>query len=234
MTELNLALWKFLWLVSRPLEDRDWAQELGYDDAHLHPVYTPTEAVDQGGCRQWALRVIGWSAPTEYPLADKGVSVKYTASWRKNDHYLKFGIEHTRNLDVTQPWFPIYGSGRDDFDGYSSGQIERNQAGSATGASFGEPWADFMLGLPSSVSGNNLGFDYWFGRFNQSHYSAFVNDDWKLGPNLTLNLGLRWEQPLPPHYEGAPDDRFSTDLFLLWLRLLREPDRSGADDAPGL
>ena len=214
VTELNLSLWKFLWLLGRPQEDRDWAQELGYDDAHLHPVYNADGSRGSGGLP--GIRPSGyanWSATPEYPIGDEGVSVKYTASWRKGDHYLKFGIEHTRNLDVTHPFFPIYGIGQDQFDGYSTGRIERNDSGSVTGASFGEPWADFMLGLPSLVTGNNLGFDYFFGRFNQSHYNAFVNDDWKLGPTLTLNLGLRWEQPRPPYYEGTPDGRFSTDYY---------------------
>ena len=115
---------------------------------------------------------------------------KYTASWRRGDHYLKFGVEHTRNLDVNYHWVPAYGSGGDTFDGFSSGQIIRDVDGSIAGATFGEGWADFMLGLPSGVSGNVLGKAENTGHFNQSHYNWFVQDDWKVGPNLTAYLGL--------------------------------------------
>jgi len=34
--------------------------------------------------------------------------------------------------------------------------------------------------------------------FRSSIYSAFVQTDWKLRPNLTVNLGLRWEFYAPP------------------------------------
>ena len=210
--ELNVSLWKFSWRRFLPVEDRDWAQELGYDDAHLHPVYNPDGSRGLGGLpRLRPSGYAGWFSAWNTGFGDKGLGLKYSVSWRKGNHYLKFGVEHTRNLDVTYAENFNYGGGRDRYDGYATGPIERNSEGMITGSGFGEPWADFMLGLPSSVSGDNLGLGYSFGRFNQSHYNAFINDDWKVGPNLTLNLGLRWEQPRPPFYEGSPDGRFPTD-----------------------
>ena len=214
VTELNVSLWKFSWLTSRPLEAADWGSQLGFDDAHLHPVNYPDGSRGSGGL-MW-LRPEGytdWQGTGHSPHGDWGIGLKYAASWRKGGHYFKFGIEHTRNLDVRLYFVSPYGGGIEIWDGFATGQITRDDGGDITGATFGESWADFMLGLPKLVQGNNLGNDGFFGHFNQSHYNGFLNDDWKLGPNLTLNLGLRWEQPRPPYYEGSPAGKFATDYY---------------------
>jgi hypothetical protein len=59
--------------------------------------------------------------------------------------------------------------------------------------------ADFLLGLPQSSS-VRFGDSSTYFRGNQ--YGAFGQDDWRLRPNLSLNLGLRYEyfSPLAEKY----------------------------------
>jgi len=62
-----------------------------------------------------------------------------------------------------------------------------------TAQTSGTSMADLLLGLPAS--GEITGPTPYSMR---AHYLAlFVQDDWKLTPRLTLNLGLRWEVEMP-------------------------------------
>jgi hypothetical protein len=58
---------------------------------------------------------------------------------------------------------------------------------------FGQDLAAFLLGLPNSGS-----LDMNSQSTVQDRYLAlFVNDDWRARPNLTINVGLRWEHDFP-------------------------------------
>jgi hypothetical protein len=62
-----------------------------------------------------------------------------------------------------------------------------------TGAASGDPFADFLLGIPSA-SAIALG-DATHLRGVSS--DAYVNDDWRLLPTMTINAGVRWEYDSP-------------------------------------
>ena len=63
-----------------------------------------------------------------------------------------------------------------------------------TGAATGNDFADFLLGTPDTVSIAYGNADKYF---RASVSDAFVADDWRLRPGLSLNLGLRWEYGSP-------------------------------------
>jgi hypothetical protein len=63
-----------------------------------------------------------------------------------------------------------------------------------TGAAAGSDLAGFLLGVPdtSSIAYGNA--DKYF---RASMYDAYVTDDWRFSPSLTLNIGVRWEYGAP-------------------------------------
>jgi len=60
----------------------------------------------------------------------------------------------------------------------------------------GDPFASFLLGAPSQAT---LQINTQFPRWNSNYYAGYAQDDFKLRPNLTLNIGLRYEVETPRH-----------------------------------
>jgi hypothetical protein len=66
----------------------------------------------------------------------------------------------------------------------------------------GQPYGDFLLGLPTTVGR----IDPWAAQyFRWNDLSFFVQDDWKIHPRISLSYGLRHEYNGPPL---ARDDNF--------------------------
>ncbi len=107
---------------------------------------------------------------------------KVNFTWIKGKHSLKFGYEYEHIWMAVNDNNPLYGSWT-----YGGGY-------SAVGTKVADDyWADFMFGLTSSYQLAN----YFVVHLRQSLDSAYAQDDWKVLPNLTLNLGLRWEYGSP-------------------------------------
>jgi trimeric autotransporter adhesin len=62
--------------------------------------------------------------------------------------------------------------------------------GSITGSDF----ADFLLGAPNSAA---LAFGNADKRLHGTSMNAYLTDDWRVNPTVTLNYGLRWEYESP-------------------------------------
>ena len=59
--------------------------------------------------------------------------------------------------------------------------------------STGDPFADFVLGLPDSYSQGSAHTQY----LRSKQVGLYAQDTWRINPNLTMNYGLRWELNTP-------------------------------------
>lgn len=79
----------------------------------------------------------------------------------------------------------------------------RQNAFVSGGTGIGSTFASFLLGLPSggNVPINDTAF------YSQHYIAGFFQDDWRITPNLTVNLGLRWDlqQPATERFNRLTD-----------------------------
>jgi hypothetical protein len=112
-------------------------------------------------------------------------SLQDTYSTVKGRHSLKFGGQWTHYRYNT-------------FDNYSTGGAFTFRANETMLQGFnnqtGQPFASFLLGAVDS--GYTGVFPETFG-YRQGLASLFAQDDFKVTPRLTLNVGIRWEIPVP-------------------------------------
>ncbi len=93
-------------------------------------------------------------------------------TWTKGPHTIRFGAEYKRQ-ELDAPYFDVFPNGEMAYLGFSGNVFE-----------------DFLSGL-SGVSVIGSGTNSLHNRAND--FSAFLQDDWKVTPRLTLNLGVRWD-----------------------------------------
>jgi hypothetical protein len=116
--------------------------------------------------------------PTNLPQGRHDNTYHYVGNmtWIRGKHTLKWGGDIRRFL--FNSFFTSFGRGAFVFDGTFSAN----------------PVADLLLGLPRQAD-RNLGEPFHNALTFSSGY--FIQDDFKITPNLTLNLGLRYELNLP-------------------------------------
>jgi hypothetical protein len=137
-------------------------------------------------------------------------------------HSLKIGYEHQAvNTDV-EDFHPKYGQ-----DVYN-GQFSRP----ATGASSNNLYnlADFLFGARASYSITNTTLIH----YRQRMHFAYLQDDWKVSRNLTINAGLRYEYATPQYeadnrlvdYNPATNSLIAAKSGSIADRSLINPDRN--------
>ena len=121
---------------------------------------------------------LGFSEDGPQPRIDQTYQVGDSLTKIVGKHSLKFGFT-MRRFEVSNP-FARDNDGTFDFGG--------------TGAfTTGDAGADFLLGVPSSYE---QGSGDYLNERAQEYYS-YIQDQWKIRPNLTLTLGTGWSIDTP-------------------------------------
>jgi len=154
------------------LEHVNWFATLGIGNAvsNNFPVVTNGFTTQEG-------------MPNNGDNIDNGLRLVDSISWQKGAHSFTFGTDIRY-----QQYSPI--NNNSPAIGFGSGQT----AASTTLGATGNGLASELLGLVTTGSQNVYSHQ---SRWISWYYSGFVQDDWKVGRNLTLNLGLNYSVDVP-------------------------------------
>ncbi|MEK7408000.1 MAG: carboxypeptidase regulatory-like domain-containing protein [Acidobacteriota bacterium] len=148
-------------------------------------------SLTQGGLPEFATGAlsIGFSQSQQNENAEHSYGITDSLSWVRGRMTLKLGADLSQQRLKTIPMFGASG-GRYEFNRNRT-LTNNNGQGNGTG---GVEFAQFLLGVYNLATLREVFIPYYY-QWNSA--AGFVQNDWKVRPNLTLNLGLRYALQLP-------------------------------------
>ena len=146
---------------------------------------------------------IGWSQSQQNENTEHTYNISDNASWVRGNKTWKFGFDLLQQRLHTIPMFGS--SGRYEFN---RNRTLSNSSGATTGDG-GDEFAQFLLGVYNQTTLRDalIPYDY---QWNSA--AAYLQNDWKVRKNLTLNLGLRYTLQLPRTERYDRQGAFRPDL----------------------
>jgi hypothetical protein len=149
-----------------------------------------------------------WGAQTSNPQFQNPfvINPKVNYSWIKGRHSMKYGWEYLSINTEIDDFNPVYGGETFD-EGFSQYGGGTSDAGAGQAAYL----TDFLTGARDTYQLNN----YRIVNYHQIMNFFYFQDDWKLLPNLTVNMGLRYELVTPQYVDGNHLANFDPDTNTL-------------------
>jgi hypothetical protein len=110
----------------------------------------------------------------------------YSMLWSHNRHNIKFGGDFRRQQ--SNYLFQQDPRGTFTFTGAAT------RGGASGPAAGGSDFADFLLGIPDTSA---IAFGNADKYLRESVYDVYINDDWRMSPEFSVNAGIRWEYGAP-------------------------------------
>jgi hypothetical protein len=110
--------------------------------------------------------------------------------WIHGHHSIKYGAD-LRRLEFN---YLSQQNPRGTFTFTGAATALSGPAGATGYSALGSDFADFLLGVPDTVQ---LAFGNADKYFRSTEWDAFVTDDWRISPALTITGGIRWEYSSP-------------------------------------
>ncbi len=123
--------------------------------------------------------------------------------WTKGNMTWKFGVDLSDARLNAVPFFAASG-GRWQFR-----TVNTSSNRSTSTANGGNDLASFLIGVPNSQDFRPVLLSYYYQWLSGA---TFIQNDWKVKPNLTLNLGLRYSLQLPRTEKNNLQGVFRPDL----------------------
>src|SRR5438309_1927444 len=131
---------------------------------------------------------IGSAASTNHFNVEQRYNVSDIVYWTRGNQTWKFGVDLNDARLTATPFFAASG-GRWDF------RVLNTSNNRSTGVNNGgNTVASVLLGVPNSVDLRPLILDY---DYRWKSMGFFAQNDWKVRPNFTLTLGMRYSVKLP-------------------------------------
>jgi hypothetical protein len=165
------------------LDNRNWVADIG-----LRNLAGGTDPLDYG---RPGFNITGFSGNGEGGITQGAteniISVSNATSWVRGAHNIRFGLQaQFRKYDQLTEVPP---RGTFTFNGQFSGNTI----------------ADYLLGYCSTCTG---AFGSSRSTYRSPTFAPFIDDNWQVGPRVTLQAGLRWEYLGPWHEVNDQEGSF--------------------------
>jgi hypothetical protein len=142
--------------------------------------------------------------PTNWVGNDPSVTT-VTETYEMVDNIQFVKKSHAMNFGAQYQWLEINADPQDTGSYQLPLTWSSNDTALPTGAttvtgSTGYSYASFLIGAVNASNVTQQPFSLYGGRFH--NFSPYFQDDWKITPSLTLNIGLRWDY-MPSYQETA-------------------------------